>query len=221
MTVRPPQPARIGTTRPQPEPISDGDELIISGVQLQAADLSEIDSDFAEVNGSRLDDVRLAGSRWRHAVVADTLLTGCDLANTEFSESGWQRIEVVRSRLTGLRAAGCSWKNLTITDSMINLANLRMLDGQRLRFVGCNLTGADFGSAQLTDVEFIDCDLTEADFNNVRNLRVRFQRCRLIRIAGVAGLAGARIDRADLLDLADSLADALGITVDPGDSDAG
>lgn len=217
MTVRQPARPRIGTPRPTEMPAADSDDLIISGAELTGADLSTVDSDFAEIAGSRFDDVGLSGSRWRHAVLADSVLTGCDVANAEFSESGWQRLEIVGSRLTGLRAAGCSWKNLTITDSTINLANLRMLEGQRLRFVGCNLTGADFGSARLTDVEFVDCDLTEADFNNARNVRVRFRRCRMMRIAGVAGLSGARIDRADLSDLADSLADALGITVDPGE----
>lgn len=185
----------------------------MNGVELRATELTVTDSDFAEVTGCRFDDVRLAGSTWRHAVVADSVLVGCDLANAEFVESGWQRVEIVRSRLTGLRSPGGSWKNVTIADSMINLANLRLLDGQRLRFDGCNLSGADFGSARLTDVEFVNCDLTEADFNNVRQQRVRFRGCRLVRLAGVAGLAGARIDRAGLLDVSESLAAALHISV--------
>ena len=221
--TRQPKPAmapRLRATRPLTAAPGPDDELIMNGVQLRSVDLSAVDSSFAEVTGSRLDDVTLAGSRWRHAAVADSVLTGCDLANAEFVESGWQRCELTRSRLVGIRAAGCVWKHVVISDSMINLANLRFLEAQRVRFSGCQLTGADLGSAQLSDVLFEDCDLTEADFSNARLTRVTLRRCRLAKIGGVAGLAGATVDPEDLLQLADSLAAALGIRIaTPADRD--
>ncbi|SDS07091.1 pentapeptide repeat-containing protein [Microlunatus soli] len=212
--VRSPLQPRIRTPRPVTTVDGADGELIMNGVQVRSIDLTGVDSDFAELAGSRLAEVRLSASQWRHAAFADSELIGCDLANAEFVESGWQRIAIGHSKLVGIRAAGCSWKNVRLSDSMINLANLRFLEAQRVQFEGCNLTGVDLGSAQLTDVRFVDCDLSEADFSNARLARVRFERCRLARIGGVAGLAGASVGPDDLLQLADSLAAALGLRVE-------
>lgn len=215
-TQRPREPLKPKTrsTRPVAAVEHADGELIMDGVELRSVDMTAVESDFAEMSGSRLSEVRLSGSRWRHAAFADSTMSGCDLANAEFVESGWQRIRIDHSKLVGIRAAGSSWKNVLISDSMINLANLRFLDAQRVTFEGCQLTGVDFGSAQLTDLRFVDCDLTESDFSNARLSRVRFDRCRLARIGGVAGLAGASVAPDDLLQLADSLAAALGLRVE-------
>ncbi|QDP97532.1 pentapeptide repeat-containing protein [Microlunatus elymi] len=213
---RPPLAPRTGKARPAADAPTGGDDLIMNAIALAGVDLAALESDYAEASGSRFADVTLASSNWRHAAFADCSFSGCDLANAEFVESGWQRVEVRHSRMLGLQASGCSWKNVVIADTMINLANLRFLQAERVRFENCVLAGTDFGSSRLVDVVFADCDLTEAEFSNASLSRVRFERCRLVRIGGVAGLAGATVDRADLLELAETLAAALGIGVDDG-----
>ncbi|HEY9290025.1 MAG TPA: pentapeptide repeat-containing protein [Microlunatus sp.] len=213
-TARPPLPPRNTKAQPTSTLPTGGRDLIMNSVWLTGVDLAGLESDYAEASGSRFGEVVMASSVWRHAAIADCSFTGCDLANAEFIESGWQRVELRRSRMLGLHVAGCRWKNVIIADTMINLANLRFLQAERVRFENCTLVGTDFGSSQLTDVVFADCDLTETEFSNASLTRVRFERCRLVRIGGVAGLAGASIDRADLLQLAESLAAAVGITID-------
>jgi uncharacterized protein YjbI with pentapeptide repeats len=216
-TPRPPQPPRLRITTDRPPAEWSGRDLGVTGVAVSGAELSGIDTAFAEITGSSLTDVRFAGSHWRNAVLADTALTGCDLANAGFADCGWQRVAVERSRLVGVQLAGCSLRNVTVTDSNANLANLRFTDLQRVAFTGCSLVGSDWGSAQLTDVSFTDCDLTEGAFSNAKMSRVRFVRCRLVRLAGVTGLSGAIIDRGDLLELAETLAATLGIRLSDGD----
>jgi uncharacterized protein YjbI with pentapeptide repeats len=63
-------------------------------------------------------------------------------------------------------------------------------------------------------VHFDRCNLTAAQFSTAQLAGARFTGCELSGIGGVASLAGATVAADDLLALTELLADALGITVE-------
>jgi hypothetical protein len=60
-------------------------------------------------------------------------------------------------------------------------------------------------------VRFLDCDLRGAAFHRAQVTESELRRCRLDGIEGVEGLRGAAMELEQLVELAPTLAQALGI----------
>lgn len=83
-----------------------------------------------------------------------------------------------------------------------------------MAFDECNLTGADFTSADLRGASFTRCRLTGAQFSKAEMQGARLRTCELDGIGGITSFSGAVVHRDDLIELADTLAGALGIVIE-------
>lgn len=190
-----------------------GSDALVEDALLAQPAWAQVDAEFADLMGVRVEGGTLAGSRWYRSSFVDTVLDGVDLANAVFEECGLRRVELVRCRLTGVDLSGCQLEDVTLRGCTLDLANLRFAVLTRVRLEECSLASADLLGGTLTDVVMADCGLRETDANQATCTRVRLERCELDGLKGVTALRGATIDPLDLLALTDQLATALGITI--------
>lgn len=91
---------------------------------------------------------------------------------------------------------------------------LRVGEGVRLQFDGCDMTDADLYGSTLCQARFFDCDLTRVDFSQADVRGARLHGSTLERIRGVGSLGGVTVSSAQALPLALQLLPTAGIEVD-------
>ena len=198
-------------------PTAIEDDLILSGVELTAADVvdaSASEASLVEITSSRLRGVRLCGWTFERLRLADVVLDDCDLAGITLTSTTFVRVHLRNCRLSGMQAPGLRADDVLVTDAKADGVNLRMANVTRSAFVRCELVELDVGSATLSDVDLVRCDLSRADFHHARLSDVALHGSSLDGVRGAASLAGAVVGSDQLVSLALATFDAIGIVVD-------
>ena len=145
--------------------------------------------------GSRLTDVRLAGTCLAELRLRDVVVERCELAGVDLQEARFDRCRFVDCRLSG---------------SVLAAARLR-----HVRFEGCRMDGISFRMAAMEATQFHDCDLSHADLYEARAPECQFLGCRLDgAVLTRAELVGSELHGSRLAGLVDVLA-LRGVRVDP------
>lgn len=174
-------------------------------------------ADLAEIEECRFRGTSLSGAVLRKVTISDVEFDACDLAVLAAEDSSWTRVAIADSRVSGLQVTGATLQYVGLdrsqaTDSLWRFAKLK-----RVRFVECNLTGADFTGCNFEEVELIRCDLTGVSFSQARVKGLRLAECSFARVTGLTALRGATIvlaDPLDGLDLLGPMASDLGIRLE-------
>jgi uncharacterized protein YjbI with pentapeptide repeats len=172
----------------------------------------------AGLEGVRLADADLPGSRARGLRLTDVEIVRGNLANSAAPELALHRVVVAGARLTGVQWTAGRIADTRFRDCRIDLATFAGTTFERVAFDGCLLAQTDFRDALLRSVRFEHCDLTEADFAGVRIDRCELRACTLDGLSGFERLRGAAMPWGDIVGHAGLLADALGIRVLDDDS---
>lgn len=189
---------------------AQADRIILEDADLSAADLS--------------------GGRLTECVLRSVTMGDADLTAASIVESSWERVNSPH-----LKAPRSTWRDVVLQDSRLGVAELHDAGISAMVVRGCKLDLVNLRNAVLTDVLFEDCAIGELDISGARANRVKFSDCTLgtleardarlkdvdlrgaalHRLVGLAGLKGALISPDQLLDLAPSLAQHLGLEVEP------
>lgn len=198
-------------------PTAIEDELVLSGVELGAADVvggSAGEAALVEITSSRLRGVRLTSWSFERLRLADVVLDDCDLSGVSLTSSTFVRVHMRNCRLSGMQAPGLRASDVLVTDAKADGVNLRMANVARSAFVRCELVELDVGSATFADVDLVGCDLSRADFHHARLTDVALHGSSLDGVRGAASLAGAIVGSDQIVSLAFATFDAIGIVVD-------
>lgn len=189
---------------------AQADRIILEDADLSAADLS--------------------GGRLTECVLRSVTMGDADLTAASIVESSWERVNSPH-----LKAPRSTWRDVVLQDSRLGVAELHDAGISAMVVRGCKLDLVNLRNAVFTDVLFEDCAIGELDISGARANRVKFSDCTLgtleardarlkdvdlrgaalHRLVGLAGLKGALISPGQLLDLAPSLAQHLGLEVEP------
>lgn len=189
------------------------DDALLRALHLDRLDLSERSARLVDIEGCRLTHTSWHGCTLEKLTLSDCVLDDCDLANLRLVDSSWHRTLVRRTRLTGWDITNGTLRHVRLEDCTAVLASLRFAALDRVEFVGCNLSQADFTEADLRGARFEGCDLTGAQFDHARMKDAYLVGCRLEGVQGAASFAGATIAPHDVLSLTYALAAALEITI--------
>jgi uncharacterized protein YjbI with pentapeptide repeats len=199
----------------EPEPEADEfDGASWYQVSLAGVDLSGARVEEAEIEQCRLTRVGLAGADVRHLTVVDSVIDHGDWANAVFESCGLRRVHLEANRMTGMTFIDGMVRDVEFRDSKLDLTNWRANTFTSVHFIRCDLSGADFGGADLRGVVFTECGLQGAQFSSAKAAGARLLDCDLTGIGGIGSLAGATIRSGDLLTLTALLARELGITIE-------
>lgn len=218
-TPRPPsKPRRTLAQRPASLPADDlEDDAQLRGLGYRDVRMPDRDVRSVDVEECDFTGVDLSGARLARAMIADCRFERSDLANVSATSSSLVRCELRGLRGTGLRWIDGTLRDVVLSDSKLDLSVFRFSSFSTVRFVGCNLTQADFTNADLRGVRFVDCDLTAVQLSHATMTGARLENCVLDRISGVTSLRGAVVDPGDLIALTYALAHALGIVLETSD----
>jgi uncharacterized protein YjbI with pentapeptide repeats len=204
-----------------PEQLEPASDDLISDSCLEKV---HITGDVGEPDGAILTDVELADLRWTGARLTgrrfrrlhcrDVVFDNCDLSGVIMDDSGLKRVEFHECRMSGIVLAGSTLEDVLFSECRLDSANLRMVHGRRLDFLGSDLRQADLYGAELVATRIQDGSLSFADFSQASAQGIRLHGCDLRELKGVSALDGAVIGRDQVMDLALALFDASGITVD-------
>jgi uncharacterized protein YjbI with pentapeptide repeats len=153
------------------------------------------------------------GDSWSQVRVAGASLPTLTATGLSFREAVLARLDVTGGRLI----------NLSFTDVELDACSLATVDarsGAMRRVVarGCRMTGLLWTEGGLRDVvlravRFVDCDLTGADLTGARLAHCELLGCTLDDLRGTASLRGSRMPWPDILAAAGTFAEALGVGV--------
>lgn len=194
---------------PDAEPLADLDATALRderGSSLVGALLARADFSGAKLPNLRLVDVRLGQSNLANLDARGATLVRCELRGCRLTGSAW-----VEAQLT----------DVLMTDCVVDLAAFTSARLDRVTFDGCRLTQSDLQDLDGESVRFHGCDLGECDLTDARLRRSELRGCELRGLHGVERLRGVGVTWSDLLELAPALAGALGIRLLDTDDEAG
>src|SRR6476619_8175040 len=116
--------------------------------------------------------------------------------------------------MSGIVLAGGRLRDVVLKGCKLDEANLRGTVGERIRFEGCVMTGADLSGVRYTGARMVDCDLSRAEFAAAQLRGARLHGSELEGIRGAESLKGVVIGSTQLVPLALRLFQSLGITID-------
>ncbi len=179
--------------------------VLLTGT-LDAPDLADV-----EIDGCRLERVRVIGGHIAQFALTDSVLAGCDLSGVDLPEARWERVSAAESRLAGCSFSGGFWLDVELVDGAAPRLDLRFATLRRVRFADVDLTGIDLTGATVDNVSFDRCVMPGAHVDQLNVMRAQFTDCDLSGAHGVEGLRGASVDTDTLQSLSGSMAAALGI----------
>jgi uncharacterized protein YjbI with pentapeptide repeats len=190
------------------------DEAALWQLDFVDLDLAERSAESVECERCRFQNTNFEGTKLVRAAFTDCVFQRCSLANLRVEQSAIRRATWDSLRMTGMSWVGGLLRDVTVSDSRCDLTSFRFTKFHNVRFVGCNLTRADFENADLTGVWFTNCDLTSAQFSLATMTGVQITNCELSGIGGLTSLRGATIRGGDPVTLTHLLASALGIRLE-------
>ncbi len=169
--------------------------------------------------------VRLRESRWVGADLSGRRLSGfecrdtefvhCNLSGTVLEDATLTRVTFTECGLTGVVLSGATLRDVRIADSRADLALLRMTTAKHLWIEDTTLRGADLYAFDGTDCALLGCDLTDAALGDAQLPGVLLHGSTLDAVRGAAALRGARIGADQVVPLGAALLAALDISVSP------
>jgi len=172
-------------------------------------------------DGLDLHDVRIVGASGSCAEllerpeVVNVALDECDLSGLVAKDGRVSRVLMTGSRLRGVTWAGGMLEDLVLDGVRAESLSLRFSTLRRIVLRDCELPGLDLTETTLDDVRLERCVLVGAEFHAASVRKLRIEQCDLTGCTGADALRGASVHPDDLLTLAPSLADALGVVLDP------
>ena len=175
--------------------------------------------------GEHVAGVRLRESRWIGADLSGRRLSGLECRDTEFvhcnlsgavlEDASLTRVAFTECRLTGVVLSGATLRDVRVADGRADLALLRMAKAKHLWIEDTSLRGADFYAFDGTGCAFLGCDLTDAVLGEANLPGVQLHRSTVDAVRGASALRGARIDANQVVPLGAAILAALDITVTP------
>jgi uncharacterized protein YjbI with pentapeptide repeats len=205
-----------------PDDLKPGGDVLSSGTTLDGVHISGdipgapddavcTDIDLTELSWS---GGRLTGHYFQRLHCRDVVFDNCDLSGVIMEDSGLKRVEFHECRMSGIVLAGSTLEDVLFSECRLDSANLRMVRGRRLDFLGSDLRQADLYGAGLAATRIQDGNLSMADFSQASLEGIRLHGCVLRDLRGVSALGGAVISRDQVMEMSMALFDASGITVD-------
>jgi uncharacterized protein YjbI with pentapeptide repeats len=164
----------------------------LQGVNLEGANLSEIDFYGANLEGINLSNATLIGSNLKNSRLIKANFTNANLANTIFDDAWLLGVNFSRANLTGaslksrlignadFSQANLNRANLEDCNQWINYSDFPNLDDELLElFIGLiNFSGASLKEANLKRSCFDNSDFSKADlsFANLREAELRLAK---------------------------------------------
>lgn len=166
-----------------------------------------------DVRESRWVDADLSGRRFTDLRCRDLQFEHCDLSGAVLDGAALTRVAFTNCRLTGTVLSGSTLADVRISDCRADLVNLRMARARYLLIEDTVLRGADFYELTGAGCGMIGCDLTGASFAGARLTELRLHGSGLDDIGGALALRGARISADQLLSLGAAVLAALDVQV--------
>jgi uncharacterized protein YjbI with pentapeptide repeats len=166
-----------------------------------------------DVRESRWVDADLSGRRFTDLRCRDLQFEHCDLSGAVLDGAVLDRVAFTNCRLTGTVLSGAALTDVRISDCRADLVSLRMARAKFLLVENTVLRGADFYELTGTGCAMVGCDLTGASFGGARLTELRLHGSGLDDISGALSLRGARISAEQLLTLGAAVLAALDIQV--------
>ena len=128
----------------------------LKGLTLTAAEFTDLDLSYADLQSSTLSNIRALHSSWQ-----DTSIIGArhDEIDVRFSDA--QRLVVRSSKVSG-DLSWCKLQNSSFVHSMLAQVSFAGSNMDGCLFFGCDLRGAYFSSTDLSTVCLISCDMKGA-----------------------------------------------------------
>jgi uncharacterized protein YjbI with pentapeptide repeats len=186
----------------------------LEDIRVCSASLVKVDAGSGCVGRAHLEDVDLRESKLRAVELVDVIAERIDAANGDWGGAQLRRSLFSDARLTGLSLAEARIEEVRFKACKLDYANFRHSEIERVSFEDCVLTGADFQGASIKATVFARCQLVEADFSKADMALVDLRGSELRPAGSVLGLRGAIIDPLQLMELSQTLAQALGITIE-------
>lgn len=186
-------------------------DISISEHQIEGATVHQFNGGTLQIEGSLLQRVNLANSRFNSVVMKDVRLVECDLANFETRALHFMRVELINCRMTGLRAGEANCQDLLISEGDQRYSQFRFSRFKSSEFRSCNFSEADFQGTDLTGSIFQQCNLHNAEMSKVKltNVDLRGSNIEGLQL-NAEDIRGAIVDAAQAL----SLAHLLGIRIE-------
>jgi uncharacterized protein YjbI with pentapeptide repeats len=215
---------RATKTRPDPPDIAPRRDPAPAVLEL-AALWDGVDAGADVEVGEHVAGVRLRESRWVGADLSgrrlsgfecrDTAFVHCDMSGTLLEDATLTRVTFTGCRLTGIVLSGATLRDVRIADGRADLALLRMTTAKHLWVEDTSLRGADFYAFDGTDCAFLGCDLTDAALGDAQIPGLLLHGSTVDAVRGASALRGARIGADQVVPLGAAILAALDITVTP------
>jgi uncharacterized protein YjbI with pentapeptide repeats len=190
------------------------DDAQLEAVALRDADLAELDVSHVELRECALERVGLRDATMARLVTDSVRLDDCDLANARWTHASLSWTEFRSSRATGFDLAEASFRHVVFRGCRLDLASLRFVEGESVRFEDCTLHEADLTGAVLHDAVFAHCELQGVDLTSADLDGTDLTTSTLADVRGVGGLRGTCLRADQLVTLAPALAAHVGIRID-------
>jgi uncharacterized protein YjbI with pentapeptide repeats len=210
--------AVVESPRLLPVPAGLRDPDLVDGTEWAGVDVTgevggEAEVDSVDVAGSRLSNLRLTGRRIDGLHMVDVLVEDCELSGLTMPAAYLRRVEFRRCRMSGLSAPNLRAHHVRFTVCRADGVSFRMSAWDTCELSEVNLHDADFNSSKLAGVRFLGCDLTAADFSKTTTSALALHGSTLEGLKGASNLRGA-IAGDQVLTLALRVFASMGIVVD-------
>ena len=190
------------------------DDAQLDEAVLRDADLGAVDASHLVLRECALERVGLRDATLARLVADSVRVDDCDLANTRWNGASLAWTEIRDSRATGLDLAESSMRHVVFRGCRLDLASLRYVEGEDVRFEDCTLHEADLTGAVLHDAAFVSCELRAVDLTSADLDGADLTTSTLAEVRGVGGLRGAHVRAEQLVTLVPALASHVGIVVE-------
>jgi uncharacterized protein YjbI with pentapeptide repeats len=177
-----------------------------------------------DIDEPQLRDVRIANERLTPVdtldglELTDVVLDGCDIAGLVCTGGRASGLRVRSGRIRGVTWARGLFRDVLLEGVTGEELSLRFGSLRRVEFRDCSLPGLDLTEATGERVRFIGSDLSGAKFDHARIQGLRIAGCNLAGASGLEALRGASVHPDDVASMALGLARAVGISVEADDT---
>jgi uncharacterized protein YjbI with pentapeptide repeats len=190
------------------------DDAQLEAVALRDVYLAELDASHVELRECALERVGLRDATLARLLTDSVRVDDCDLANARWNHASLAWTDIRNSRATGFDLAEGSLLHVVFRGCRLDLASLRFVEGESVRFEDCTLHEADLTGAVLHEAVFAHCELHGVDLTSADLDGADLTTSTLADVRGVGGLRGVHLRAEQLVALTPALAAHAGIRVD-------
>lgn len=178
---------------------ADWSRAKLDGASLKAADLTGTRLEDATMIGAAMAEVRLYDVIAPRLLADDAVMPGCRLDGGVFAGGSFARVQAPKSSMRRCDFSDCNLQGAVLEgsvleDCVLDRANVNQVEAKDCRWHRARATEATFVKSNLMEgvfegVRFVECDLRGANLYDTDTFRASFDRCRLEHaILGVSGL---------------------------------